>query len=273
MHEKTLEVKTNELDRTKEELQIQVAKSKNLKLSKRVQELEKERNQVLGHKPPLKPDLDLNSEVYQEQTGGMDGEGDFIKLVDQYTTQKFAEECTELLKHRFKNVNKRKLLEGNEEHSKQQKGLFECKTCSKIFSSKQGVTRHKARVHENQNEFKCKSCDYVSSDKSNFERHVRSVHDKQKPLNVHKCEYCDYDSINKSDIEKHIKSVHEKQKPSNVFKCKYCDFDSVHKSNIERHVKSIHKQQKPLHVIKCEFCDHTCRDKSNLARHVKSKHE
>ena len=39
-------------------------------------------------------------EVYQEQIGGMDGEGDNIKLVDQFTTQKFAEECIQLLKHR-----------------------------------------------------------------------------------------------------------------------------------------------------------------------------
>ena len=40
-------------------------------------------------------------EVYQEQIGGgMDGEGDNIKLGDQFTTQKFAEECIQLLKHR-----------------------------------------------------------------------------------------------------------------------------------------------------------------------------
>ena len=52
LHEKTLEVKTNELDRIKEELQM--AKSTNLTLSKRIEELEKERNQVSGQKPSLK---------------------------------------------------------------------------------------------------------------------------------------------------------------------------------------------------------------------------
>ena len=60
LHEKTLEVKTNELDRTKEELQL--SKSKNLTLSKRIEELEKERNQVSGTKKILAPVSNLNSE-------------------------------------------------------------------------------------------------------------------------------------------------------------------------------------------------------------------
>ena len=72
-----------------------------------------------------------------------------------------------------KNLRKRKFLQENEEHSKNQKGQFG-------FSSKRGVRRHILRVHENQNAFKCKFCDYGSGDKSNFNKHVKSIHEKKK---------------------------------------------------------------------------------------------
>ena len=55
LHEKTLEVKANELDRTKEELQL--SKSKILTLSKRVQELEKEKKSSIGAETPLETRL------------------------------------------------------------------------------------------------------------------------------------------------------------------------------------------------------------------------
>ena len=76
LHEKTLELKTNELHRTKEELQL--SKSKNLTLSKRIEELEQEGNQVSGQ---------IISIPNNEPTN---------KMVS--TTQRFAQECTELLK-------------------------------------------------------------------------------------------------------------------------------------------------------------------------------
>ena len=60
LHEKILEVKMNELDGTKEELQM--AKSTNLTLSKRIEELEMTRNQVSGTKKILGPALPKNKE-------------------------------------------------------------------------------------------------------------------------------------------------------------------------------------------------------------------
>ena len=55
LHEKTLEVKTNELEKTKEELQM--ARSTNLTLSKKIQELKMGKNQVSGQKYNPKPGL------------------------------------------------------------------------------------------------------------------------------------------------------------------------------------------------------------------------
>ena len=59
LQEKTLEVKTNELDSTKEELQLE--KSKNLKLSKRIKELDMAKKPGSSQKKSLKPNSNLNS--------------------------------------------------------------------------------------------------------------------------------------------------------------------------------------------------------------------
>ena len=59
LHENTLAVKTNELDRAKEELQL--AKFKKWTLSKRIEELEMKKNQGSSQKKSLKPDSILNS--------------------------------------------------------------------------------------------------------------------------------------------------------------------------------------------------------------------
>ena len=64
LHEKTLAVKTNELNNLKEEFQM--AKSTNFTVSKKIQEVEMARNQVTDQKTLLKQDLNMNSETISE---------------------------------------------------------------------------------------------------------------------------------------------------------------------------------------------------------------
>ena len=65
LHEKTVKVKINELNNLKEDFQM--AKSTDLTLSKRIQEVEIIRNQVTDQKTLQKGDLNLNSETKSDQ--------------------------------------------------------------------------------------------------------------------------------------------------------------------------------------------------------------
>ena len=133
LHEKTLEVKSNELKNIKEELQL--AKSINLTLSKRIQELEMAGNEVSNQK----------------------------EIIESFDNEEVLEKC-ELLEplkcskkgnaEEKKSVNKSKRkqsLQENEnefEESKRQCTKLMCDTCKKRYANSQSLQRHISSVHE-----------------------------------------------------------------------------------------------------------------------------
>ena len=119
--EKTLEIKTNELVKTKQELQM--AKSTNLILSKRIQDLELARNQVSGQKDDnLKSDL--NFFVKQEES-----------FVEKEVLVNNQETCKHVLARHIK--------------LKQEKMKpYDCNSCNLLFSDEHDLNAHLNSVHE-----------------------------------------------------------------------------------------------------------------------------
>ena len=191
LHENTLEVKSNELQNTKEELQLE--KSINLTLSKRIQELEMAGNEVSNQEEIIES-FD-NKEVLEK-----------CKLLEPLKCSKKgnAEEK--------KSVNKSKRkqsLQENENEDSKRKRKFRCDTCKKHYASRQSLRRHISSVHKGLKPFSCQSCNSTFANKRNFQRHTFSVHEEQRPF---KCQSCEYTCTSR-------KSVHGE----NIINCSKCN--------------------------------------------------
>ena len=218
LHEKTLEVKTNELDRTKEELQL--AKSKNLTLSKRIQELEMAGNEVGNQKKII--------ESFDKEEGLEKSE-----LLEplKYSKKGNAEEK--------KSINKRKRKQSSQENENEfeeskRKRKYRCDTCKKQYSKSSNLHRHIASVHKGLKPFSCPSCEYKCDSKTGLKTHIAGVHEGLKPF---KCQTCDSNFASKRCLQKHISNVHDGEKP---FKCELCEYACAAKYSLDKHIKSTH---------------------------------
>ena len=174
LHEKTLEVKTNELKTTKEELQL--AKS-------RIQELEMAGNIVSNQKETIES---FDSEEVLKKS----------KLLEPLKGSKEGNA------EKKKSVNKRKqsLQENkNEFEESKRKKKFSCDICKTFFAYKHGLKGHISTVHERQKPFECESCDHTSGNKQSLDRHRNSVHEK----NIFSCTKCNRGFTRKDERNRH----------------------------------------------------------------------
>ena len=66
------------------------------------------------------------------------------------------------------------------ETRRQDKKVFQCETCGKLFTKKFNLERHtkKAHIEKEESQLKCSRCDYETSRKADLNRHVESKHNK-----------------------------------------------------------------------------------------------
>lgn len=148
--------------------------------------------------------------------------------------------------------------------SQQKRQLVYCEHCSKYFSSKWHLARHK-RTLTGEKPFRCKYCGKRFSDETNKGRHevahgkVAEVTRIQKAIHTNKASNQTHLS---SDGNKGVKSL---QSRNGLFKCAHCAKCFPKQSFLERHTKT-HTGEKPF---KCSYCDKWFRFKGNMQRHEK----
>ena len=188
MHEKALEDKTKELE---------LAKSTNFSLSKKIQELESIQT--------LRNEENSNT---SESVSDSNGKKSMIKegKAQIYT-----------MKTDFKQKP------------------FKCESCDASFDSQSEFIDHVTSVHEGKKpqeckkSVQCKICKKTLPNKNSLNSHVRGVHGPKK----FECGQCD----KKFSINQHLKShltTHTDQKP---FSCKNCPKEFKNKSSLNLHVK------------------------------------
>ena len=244
LHEKTLEVKTNELDKTKEELQL--AKSTNLTLSKRIEDLEKERNQVSGQKPPLKPVKNM-LKTHNKTAHGRSKPLSHLKLhsaqhtisdqdVAVPTLQKQPRETTVVCPKNMNPIQEKKIQSNSKTTSEKfnKTTKYPCKTCGLNLRNAYDLKIHTEAVHEGK-KLSCKFCpkkfDYANS----LRRHIVTIHEGK----TYPCPLCGRQLCSTSALSKHVRTIHENKKEK--FDCENCDKSFSTKNNLKRHIFSNHK--------------------------------
>lgn len=98
----------------------------------------------------------------------------------------------------------------------QEHEIWNCDICSRSFSTKQILQRHRIALHDQNKDFKCDQCDMWFSSSNNHEliKHVNEVHNGFKKF------ICDFNGCNKEfsrrDALKRHRQTHETQKAKSV---------------------------------------------------------
>ncbi|KAK4468608.1 hypothetical protein MN116_007798 [Schistosoma mekongi] len=113
------------------------------------------------------------------------------------------------------------------------KGDFLCLSCSKVFSQKALLLKH--RVMHEEPKHMCDTCgrSFVREDK--LKRHVMSIHTAEKP---HVCHICSKAFSRKDKLKDHLK--HHDRAARN-FECQQCQQPFVQKSDLNRHIRGVHQ--------------------------------
>ena len=218
LHEKTLEVKTNELDRIKEELQL--LKSNNLTLSKKIQKLEMASNQVFN--------LKQNSESFNN--------GKVLEESELLEPLRCSKKGNAAVKESVNKSKRKHSLQENEnefEKSKRKKSsnvpivndlsipMQSCQICNLKF---QDISAHYSTAHQNvwkqggedTQDHQCSLCEKKLASKKSLVRHVRTQHFKKKAKKLRikefLCSTCSTNFTSKFNRDRHISAVHEKSK-------------------------------------------------------------
>ena len=140
---------------------------------------------------------------------------------------------------------------------------FNCKKCSKRFSSVHGLQSHFKINHEKRLAKKCAQCNIMFDNPTLQRAHYKEVHPRK--IMENKCTSCDKCFSNPKTLIKHKEAVHE----GVVSKCKFCDKTFSFPENMRRHMRQVHTDLKPFG---CNHCDNFFGDSGNLKRHVRMVH-
>ncbi|CAL8100040.1 unnamed protein product [Orchesella dallaii] len=111
--------------------------------------------------------------------------------------------------------------ENNENVASVTTKTFVCEICSKTFTSKSNIRRHKlVHVPENRQILKCVACTVTFTDKNGLKRHLKSVHSDQPELfekmekeaskrKIHGCDLCSKRFTHKKALIFHQSSKHQ----------------------------------------------------------------
>ena len=133
---------------------------------------------------------------------------------------------------------------------------YRCEHCSKTFSWRPNLLRHKM-VHGEYRRFPCENCDKVFTDPSNLQRHIRTNHVGAR---CHACPECGKTFATSSGLKQHT-HIHSSVKP---FRCEVCYKSYTQFSNLCRH-KRMHANCRMQ--IKCSKCGQAFSTVTSLSKH------
>ena len=132
-----------------------------------------------------------------------------------------------------------------------------CPICSKIFSRKSVVERHK-QLHTGVKPFICKYCSKAFTQKCTLTRHFK-IHSGKKTFN---CAPCKKEFSRRDHFNQHLR-IHTGSKP---FECRLCSKRFSQKSSLTKHW-SAHSKAKPF---KCLICLKAFGRRDHYNRHQRS---
>ncbi|XP_023315840.1 zinc finger protein 2 homolog [Trichogramma pretiosum] len=149
-----------------------------------------------------------------------------------------------------------------EQNEVDEKSLFECNQCNKLFQNNYRLKRHVTRVHERK-KVECEVCHEFFAKKSNLLVHYDSVH---PGFMTHSCNECSKTFDKRKNLLRHIRSVHR----NTVFECAICQKTFTNKTYLRLHITGTHEQVKG---VECDTCKKTFRHKTYLRIHIDAVHK
>ena len=188
----TLEVKTNELEKVKEELEM--TKSTNLTLSNRIEELEMEKNKVSDQKKSVKKSKSMEKKI------------SFKSSVTVFAPDDHFPQNSDLTRHINVVHEKKKTSKLKNETTAGKK--YACEICKRVFNDIKNRKRHIRTVHEGKKPYICNMCKTAYGQSDGLKKHISSFHNKEKPF---KCKLCSASYSRKYDLTHHEKKLCRKQ--------------------------------------------------------------
>jgi len=142
-------------------------------------------------------------------------------------------------------------------------GEVPCFSCSKLFSSKQGMMYHYRSAHLDE-KVPCSdsSCSRVFSRNCHMLRHYRTIHLGQKAF---KCNTCGQLFNQKANLKRHVDEVHLAKRP---FICGDCGATFALAGALKRHVASKHSSAPPRFACTHPGCSVTVSTQYYLKMHM-----
>ena len=108
---------------------------------------------------------------------------------------------------------------------------FHCTECSKSFSYKTHLHRHRRSAHKGI-KYECNLCEYEGSRQDNLTIHIQTKHEGLK----YACNQCDYEATTNGNLTHHVKSEHEGVR----YSCNLCEYQAKQQSQLKTHKKHKH---------------------------------
>jgi hypothetical protein len=132
-----------------------------------------------------------------------------------------------------------------------------CTKCNLGYSNE-----HKCPKDRDAQKFPCTQCDTIYSQKNRMEEHVAKVHENNTPF---QCQVCDKKWVNANLLKRHMTNAHE------PVQCPLCERTICSRWELKKHLVFRHQQTQGAYF--CSMCPKTVFfHQTTLARHMKDKH-
>ena len=142
-------------------------------------------------------------------------------------------------------------------HGHQNKKLFPCKKCNKMFTRKTYLNNHICSAG-----LTCLNCHETFADKPSLQKHRVTQCYKFKAI----CNICGFKTTKKTALRRHMLNVH-KEIEKDVFVCETCNLPFASKSLFEKH-----KEKHRTSGFSCTKCSHSFPDWKTLNHHKRMIH-
>ncbi|XP_058465302.1 zinc finger protein 439-like [Malaya genurostris] len=139
------------------------------------------------------------------------------------------------------------------------RSAFICDTCGKEYTTNGALKIHQYSHAPAEMPFVCKICSKKFSTSAKLKEHTL----RHQGVKNHTCPHCGLQKVSKNELTTHIKNMHSGPR---CYSCEICDRVFSNTSGLSLHVRIVHQGVKPYVCTVCEFAfgrsDH-------LKRHMK----
>lgn len=140
---------------------------------------------------------------------------------------------------------------------------FICDTCGNSYTTKAGLVRHQYAHNPEDMPFPCSFCPKKFSTKPKLYIHTK----RHQGILDFECPHCGLKKPSKYEVRQHIKNVHEKHKRTEPIICTACQTVFSSQAGLKRHIDVVHLKIKKF---SCTVCGFMFSQKDHLNRHMKS---